>query len=222
MKEVPSLIVMLTYNDKTVKNASEIFEQCKNSKATYWGFKEKPLPHEEMKKLFAEMKACGKTTVLEVVEYTEDEGLAGAKAAAEFGCDILMGTVYSDAINDFCKENGLRYMPFVGKVTERPSVLDGTAQEIIGQASELLKKGVYGFDLLGYRFTGDQSGLIERFVGEIKAPVCVAGSVDSLGKLDELKKTSPKFFTVGSAFFENKFGDDFASQIDTVCDYIKK
>lgn len=222
MKEVPSLIVMLTYNDKTVKNASEIFEQCKNSKATYWGFKEKPLPYEEMKKLFAEMKKCGKATVLEVVEYTEDEGLAGAKAAAEFGCDILMGTIYSDAINDFCKENGLRYMPFVGKVTERPSVLDGTAQEMIGQASKLLQKGVYGFDLLGYRFTGDQSGLIERFVREIDAPVCVAGSVDCFEKLDELKRISPEFFTVGSAFFENKFGDHFASQIDTVCDYIEK
>lgn len=222
MKEVPSLIVMLTYNDKTVKNASEIFEQCKKSKATYWGFKEKPLPYDEMKRLFAEMKKCGKTTVLEVVEYTEDEGLAGAKAAAEFGCDILMGTVYSDTINDFCKENGLLYMPFVGKVTERPSVLDGTAEEMIGQARELLKKGVSGFDLLGYRFTGDQSELIERFVQEIDAPVCVAGSVDSFGKLDELKKISPEFFTVGSAFFENKFGGDFASQIDTVCDYIEK
>ena len=62
------LIVMLTHNDCTVKNAFEIFEECKNSKAKYWGFKEKGLPFEQMKDLFNYMKKCGKTTVLEVVE----------------------------------------------------------------------------------------------------------------------------------------------------------
>ena len=35
---------MLTHNDKTVNNAYEIFEKCKNSKAEYYGFKEEPLP----------------------------------------------------------------------------------------------------------------------------------------------------------------------------------
>ena len=40
MKNIPKLIVMLTYNDMTVKNAYEIFGRCKDSKALYWGFKE--------------------------------------------------------------------------------------------------------------------------------------------------------------------------------------
>ena len=44
----PILIVMLTYNDETVKNAYEIFDKCKNCKAVYWGFKEEPLPLPEM------------------------------------------------------------------------------------------------------------------------------------------------------------------------------
>ena len=74
MNKVPELIVMLTYNDLTVRHASDIFEQCKNSKAAYWGFKEEGLPLEEMKALFGRMKACGKKTGLEVVAYTEDEG----------------------------------------------------------------------------------------------------------------------------------------------------
>lgn len=43
MHEKPELIVMLTYNDVTVSNAYEIFEQCRNTKAVYWGFKEEGL-----------------------------------------------------------------------------------------------------------------------------------------------------------------------------------
>ena len=71
MRNIPELIVMLTYADLTVKNAAEIFEQCKNTKAKYWGFKEIPLPLDEMKELFSYMRQCGKLTGLEVVEYTD-------------------------------------------------------------------------------------------------------------------------------------------------------
>jgi hypothetical protein len=72
------LIVMLTHNDLTVENAYEIFEQCQDTKALYWGFKEQPLPIEEMKRIYSKMKECGKRTVLEVVAYTEAEGREGA------------------------------------------------------------------------------------------------------------------------------------------------
>lgn len=36
----PELIVMLTHNDRTVSNAAEIFEACKDAPAVNWGFKE--------------------------------------------------------------------------------------------------------------------------------------------------------------------------------------
>lgn len=222
MKNTPILIVMLTHNDQTVNNAYEIFEQCKDSKAEYWGFKEEPLPLEQMKKLYSYMKKCGKKTVLEVVAYTEDKCLEGAHMAAECGCDILMGTVFFDSINDFCKEKGIKYMPFVGHLSERPSVLDGTINEMINEANEYLEKGVYGFDLLGYRFTGDALELNRRFVSEITAPVCVAGSVNSYQRLDELKKIAPKAFTIGGAFFENKFNGSFCDQINKVCEYMSR
>ena len=48
----------------------------------------------------------------------------------------------------------------------------------------------------------------------------VAGSVDCYRRLDELKDISPWAFTIGSAFFEDKFGGTFAEQIDKVVDYI--
>lgn len=222
MKNSLNLIVMLTHNDETVNNAHEIFEKCKNSDAKFWGFKEKSLPIEQMKNLYKYMKECGKTTFLEVVEYTEKEGLEGAKLALECGCDILMGTVFFDSINEFCKKNNLRYMPFVGKVTERPSILEGEIDEIIKEANEYLKKGVYGLDLLGYRYTGNAVELNERFVLEVNAPVCIAGSVNGYERLDELKNINPWSFTIGSAFFENKFDGSFEEQINKVCEYVKQ
>lgn len=220
MKKKPILVVMLTYNDMTVENAYEIFDQCKDSKAEYWGFKEEPLPLDEMKKLYAYMKECGKKTSLEVVAYTEKECIEGAKMAVECGCDMLMGTIYYDSVNKICKENGLEYMPFVGEVTERPSVLGGTIDGMIAEAKSYLEKGVSGIDLLGYRFTGDAVELNKRFVQEINAPVCIAGSVNSYQRLDEILDADPWSFTIGSAFFENKFEGTFKEQINKVCDYI--
>ncbi|MDY2720411.1 MAG: hypothetical protein SOV46_06385, partial [Candidatus Faecousia sp.] len=217
MKQTPELIVMLTRNDRTVPNAAEIFAQCRNTPAKYWGFKEEGLPLPQMQKLYDQMRAAGKTTVLEVVAYTEEEGLAGAQIAAQCGCDILMGTMFCDAVNDFCRSHGLRYLPFVGKVTGRPSVLEGTAEQMLDEARRCVSRGAWGIDLLGYRYTGDAAALNRRLVEELDAPVCLAGSVNSFARLEEIKKTAPWAFTIGTAFFENRFGDGFARQIERVC-----
>ena len=222
MKNNSELIVMLTHNDRTVKNAFEIFDQCKNSKAKFWGMKETGLPPEQMKKLYSYMKECGKTTVLEVVAYTENECMQGAKMAVECGCDILMGTLFFDSVNEFCKKNNLKYMPFVGKVTGRPSVLEDSIEEIIDEANRYLEKGVYGFDLLGYRYTGDAVILNKKFVSQINAPVCIAGSINCRERLKEVRAAAPWTFTIGGAFFENKFDGAFDRQIDKVCEYMAK
>ena len=62
MKHTPELIVMLTHNDITVPDAAAVFARCQHTRARYWGFKEEGLPFAEMQTLFAQMKACGKTT----------------------------------------------------------------------------------------------------------------------------------------------------------------
>ena len=221
MSNSPELIVMLTHNDLTVTNAYNIFDQCKNSKAKFWGFKEEPLPLPQMKELFAYMKSCGKTTFLEVVAYSEKECLDGAQKAVECKCDFLMGTTFFDSVNDFCKLNHIHYMPFVGKIYDRPSVLEGTLEDMIREAKEYITKGVYGIDLLGYRYTGDAVYLNQEFVANINVPVCIAGSINSYERLDEIKTIAPWTFTIGGAFFENKFEGTFKEQIDKVCDYIK-
>jgi len=222
MSNQPKLIVMLTHNDRTVKNAYEIFDKCKDSKATMWGFKEEGIPKDEMSKLCKYMKKCKKTAVLEVVAYEEKACVAGANLAAECGFDILMGTVYSDKVHRILNENNIKYMPFAGKLSGRPSVLSGNPEEIISEAKEIIKKGAYGIDLLGYRYTGDAVSLNESFVANINSNVCLAGSINSFKRLDEVLKASPFAFTIGGAFFEHRFGDDFRTQIDTVCDYITR
>ena len=102
---------------------------------------------------------------------------------------------------------------------QKKTYLNGNIDDIIKEANELIGKGVYGFDLLGYRFTGDAAELNKRFVSEVKAPVCIAGSINSFTRLDELNDANPWAFTIGSAFFENKFGDDFKEQINILCKY---
>ena len=222
MGNAPELIVMLTHNDLTVTDACEIFDQCKKSKAKFWGFKEEPLPLEQMQKLFAYMKDCGKTTFLEVVSYSENECLEGARKAVACNCDFLMGTTFFDSVNDFCRENHLNYLPFVGKISGRPSVLEGAPEEMIDEANAYIAKGVYGIDLLGYRYTGDAALLNREFVKNMKVPVCIAGSVNSYERLQEIKAVSPWAFTIGGAFFENKFDGTIKEQIDKVCSFMKE
>ena len=222
MNNIPNLIVMLTHNDKTVLNAYDIFEKCKNSKAKFWGFKEEPLPLDEMKRLYSYMKSMGKTTFLEVIAYDEQNGLKGAQMAVACGVDILMGTVFYDSINIFCKENKLKYMPFVGQVSERPSILEGDIDDMIQEANIYISKGAYGIDLLGYRYiSGNPIELNKKIVEKINAPVCIAGSINTYKRLDEIKEANPWSFTIGGAFFENKFGEDFEQQINNVCNYIE-
>lgn len=213
---------MLTWHDFTVENAAQVFEQCRSSQAQYWGFKEHPLPLESMKRLYSHMHDCGKTTVLEVVAYSEQEGLEGARVAAQCGCDILMGTKFFDSISSLCRDHGISYMPFVGDVTGRPSVLQGTARGMIDEARRYIERGASGIDLLGYRYTGDAQALISAVVDNVDAPVCLAGSIDSYERLDQVKQAAPWAFTIGSAFFENKFDGTFAQQVDKVCRYIRQ
>lgn len=223
MGNIPELIVMLTKNDMTVANAFEVFEEAKDAPARFWGFKEVGIPKDEMKRLVKRMKECKKTTFLEVVEYTEEKCIEGARIGAECGFDILMGTLYFDSVKKIADEAGMKYYPFIGKVHDRPSILDGDIAEMIQEGKALIEeKAVEGFDLLGYRYTGDAPTLNTEFVKNIPAKVCLAGSVASFERLDEIRETGAWAFTIGSAFFDKKFGDNsFKEQIETVIAYMK-
>ena len=69
---------------------------------------------------------------------------------------------------------------------------------------------------------GDPEELLAAVSGTVEKPFSIAGSVNSFERIDYLK-TLPMLgaFTIGGAFFENKFGGSFAEQIDKVCAYLK-
>jgi hypothetical protein len=220
----PEFILMLTYNDQTVGKAIELFDECKDTPVTHWGFKDVGLPAEKMKQLVKAMKQAGKTTFLEVVSLSEQEGLAGAKLAVEAGFDILMGTVFFDSILDFLKDKPIKYYPFPGHVYSHPSILDGEIDKIVEHARFLESKGVQGMDLLSYRYVGDAPALLRAVVAATKVPIVSAGSIESYKRLEEVSEAGAWGFTIGSALFDKKFDPDgsFKDNILAVCNWLEK
>ena len=220
----PEFILMLTYNDSTVKDALRIFRECKDTPVDHWGFKDVGLPPDEMKSLVQEMKAAGKTTYLEVVSLSEEEGLRGAKIAVEADFDILMGTVFFDSILDYLKGKPIKYYPFPGHIYSHPSILDGTIEEIVTHARFLESKGVPGMDLLSYRYVGDAPLLLREVVKATSVPIVSAGSIDSYKRLAEVWHAGAWGFTIGSALFDKKFITDgsFLDNTLAVCDWLAK
>lgn len=220
----PELIVMLTHHDQTVHNALELFEGLKDCPITHWGFKDVGLAPNEMQAVVAAMKAAGKTTFLEVVSLSEEEGLRGAHLAVDLGFDILMGTVFFPSIGKYLKDKPVHYYPFPGQVHSHPSILDGTIDEIVSHAAQLEGYGAHGLDLLTYRYDGDAARLLKRVVEETHIPIVSAGSIASFERINEVWEAGAWGFTIGSAFFEKKFVPDgsFEENVWAVCDWLEK
>ena len=199
----PDIIIMLTHHDVTVKNAAEVFEECKD--------------------LVKAMKDAGKTTFLEVVTYDEASCLDGAQTAIDCGFDYLMGTIYYDSVAKLLKDNGMEYLPFVGQVSGSPSILEGTNEEIIQNAKDLMAKGIEGFDILAYRHVVDGEKLAYEFCAAVPAKICIAGSINSFGRIDTMFDIGPWTFTMGSALFEKKFvpTGSFRDNLVAVAYYMK-
>ena len=92
------MIVMLTNHDKTVNDAIELFEDCKDIPVEHWGFKNVGLPVVQMKRLVRNMKNANKKTFLEVVSYKEEECIKATELAIECKFDYLMGTIFFESI----------------------------------------------------------------------------------------------------------------------------
>lgn len=207
---MPKLILMFTLNDMTVPDALDYFEQIKDLPVDYFGFKELGLEPQKMKLLNERIHAAGFESFLEVVEYEEQAILGPAKMAVDMGFDYLMGTIYFPSIWDIVGKGNskkIKYFPFFGNIYDRPSILDGTIDELVNQAKELEALGADGFDLLLYRYKYPEKidELIKRVVNEVKVPVVSAGSINSWERLAATIDQKVWGFTIGGAFFEKKF-----------------
>ena len=214
------LIVMLTQHDKTVKNALETFQTVKDLDVECWGFKDVGIPRAEMEELLKALKDAGKTTFLEVVTYSEEECMAGAKLAVEMGFDILMGTIFYPSVWEYLKDKKVKYFPFVGQVSGSPSILEGTPEEIAAQGKELEAKGVAGFDILAYRHVNAPEAVAKELIQAVKVPVVVAGSINGKERMQFVEDIGAWGFTMGSALFakdfvkEGSFRDNLQAVLD--------
>jgi len=217
-----NIIVMLTHNDRTVENAVETFESCADLPIENWGFKDIGLEKKNMKILINSMKKAGKKTYLEVVTYSEENCMDGAKLAVDMGFDYLMGTIYYESVFEFLSKQPIRYLPFCGNVHGNPSILEGSIEDIISDAKELLSKKVFGIDLLTFRHTHG-ADLVKAYCQAIQQPVVIAGSINSYDRLNFIHSINPWGFTIGSALFEKKFalGEDFRSNLIKVNDHLE-
>lgn len=225
----PKLILMFTLNDMTVPDAIDYFEQVKDLPVDFFGFKELGLEPLKMQKLNDKIHEAGFKSFLEVVEYEEKDILSPAQQAVDMGFDYLMGTVYYPSIWDIVKkgkDRKIKYFPFLGTIYDRPSVLDGSIEDIVAEGKKLIELGADGFDLLLYRYKYPEKidALIKECVTGLNAPVVSAGSINSWERLQATIDQKVWGFTIGGAFFEKKFVPDgtYRDNVKAVVDYLKK
>jgi len=217
------LIFFLTYNDVTVKNAMDVFEEIKNTGIKYVGFKDIGLPKEELLELHAKMKKEGMTTFLEVVSATEEDNLRSAKMGIELGVDNLIGGTYVKQTLPLLKDTNSKYFPYIGKIIEHPCLLRGTIDEITKDARTVEDLGANGIDLLAYRYDGDEEQLIRSVQKAVKIPLIIAGSINSLERVQKMVELDVWAFTIGTAIFDKKFApsENLSDQITAVLKEIR-
>ena len=218
-----NLIPFLTWNDKTVSNALEVFEDSKDAPVEYWGFKDTGIEKQKAVELSYAMEDAGKTIVYESLSEKENDCINVAQFAVQMKFKYLIGMQYFDSVHQLLKKSNIKFIPTCGKRSGIPRMLHGTIEDVINDGKIIEAKGVDGLCLSVYRFTGgNPEELAERFINEIRLPVIVTGSISNEQRLDVMKRIKPWGFTIGSAFFKNDFGEglSFAEQIKKVVDYL--
>lgn len=213
-------IFMLTRNDRTVPGAADCLEIALAAGVRHIGFKDVGLPVAELKGLGQRIRAAEATSYLEVVSLDAASELASARAALDIGVDVLLGGTRAEAVLPLIAGSGLRYMPFAGRVSGHPSVLEGTLDEIVASAVSLCRHaGVHGVDLLAYRWPGDVGALMAAVCAAVSKPVIMAGSIDTPARIAAARQAGARGFTIGTAAIDAAFADgdpSLAAQLSAI------
>ena len=213
------LIVMLTQNDQTTKYANKIFHECRDLPIDYWGFKNIGISESEMCELICAMKEEGKRTFLEVVTYTKESCLASAKFACKHKLDFLLGTLFYPDVWNYLKSEDIQYYPFIGNVSDNPSILSGSPEDMMHESDRFLAESIPGIDLLAFRYmNGDPIHLAHKIVEHTRLNVILAGSINSIERIKTVNVINPWGFTIGSALFTQNFvkGGGFRENLEKV------
>jgi 4-hydroxythreonine-4-phosphate dehydrogenase len=200
-------IFMLTHTDRTIPDAADRVPDALRAGVRHIGFKDVGLSFAGLRRLARTIRAAGATLYLEVVSLDAQSEEASARAAVELGVDVLMGGTRPEMVLPVLAGTGIRYYPFPGQVVSYPSVLVGTTDAVVESARQLAAMdGVYGLDLLAYRFQGDVPDLIGQVCRAVAPkPVMVAGSIDRPERIAAVIVAGAAGFTVGTAALDGIF-----------------
>lgn len=218
-------IFMLTHHDSTVPHAVEVLDSVRDTGLRYVGFKDVGADPLRQRELAAAAHDAGLEVMLEVVSTSAEAELASLRAAVDAGVDWVLGGTHVDEGERVLAGSGIRYCPFPGRIVGHPSVLEGSAEEIAGDAGSLTARpGVHGVDLLAYRHrTVDPAALTGAVVAAVDGPVIAAGSVVGAEQIRALAAAGAWGFTIGGAVFEGLLpgAPDVAAQVRAVLEFAR-
>ena len=200
---------MLTHHDVTVPNALDLLQKVDKTGLKCAGCKDIGLEISKLRQLFLNMKTADMKSFLEVVTMKEDEHYRGVEIALDIGAEYLIGGMpqYTENTIKYLKhkKNPPKFFPYIGKIVGHPCLLRGTLEEIVEDAKRTQKLGADGINLLAYRYDGNVRELIQKVMAAVELPLVVAGNVDSVERIRELKELGVWAFTIGGAIMEKKF-----------------
>jgi hypothetical protein len=213
-------IFMLTHHDATIEDALAVYEGTRGTGLRYVGFKDIGVSPDVLAAVTRAAHADGLEVMLEVVSTSVEDELQSLRAAADIGVDWVLGGTHAEEGVGILASGGARYCPFPGIVTEHPSILSGSIDEIADHATRLTAMdGVYGLDLLAYRHVSvDPVALTAAVVEASAGPVIVAGTISSPEQIRAVAGAGAWGYTIGSAIFEGRLpgAPDVAGQIREV------
>ncbi|MBQ6650871.1 MAG: hypothetical protein IJM67_06410 [Atopobiaceae bacterium] len=216
------LITMLTWHDVTVPNAKEVFLSAADAPCKHWGFKIEGTTPESFADLAATMKEHGKEVYIEVLAMSEEDCIKAAEQCIAGGAQHMLGTPYYPSVQKMLDEAGVTYSPF--PALDPDSRMRKPIPEVVDCAMGFERTGCDGFTISAYRYLGGEPEELLRALDDAtEMPFRIAGSINSYERLDFVKSLKNLTgFTIGGAFFENKFGETFAENVTEVCEYLKK
>lgn len=196
---------MLTRHDRTVADCLEVLENVAPLGLGHIGFKDIGVEPEVLAELTRRIKDAGAKAYLEVVSETPAAALRSAEIAVELGVDRLLGGTDVAGTLKILEGSGIHYFPFAGQPVDHPTRLKGQPEEIAADCCRILKAGAAGVDLLAYRAEDAAPLALVRAARAALgyAPLIVAGNVDRLRRIRDLKAAGADAFTIGTAIFEN-------------------
>lgn len=198
----PRFIFMLTRDDRTIPEAHAMVPTIAAARIRHVGAKDVGLPPGELAELFADLRAAGCTTFLEVVSDTAPAMLASARAALEIGPDYLIGGTEVEATRKLIAGTAIRFFPYIGRVVGHPCLLRGAIDEIVADGLRVQGSGVDGINLLAYRYDGDVERLVGALLEAVSIPVICAGSIDSEARIASMRRLGVWGFTIGTAVLD--------------------